>query len=291
MQTKKFDSISIIILASLVLADIFIWYTIVFSSPRRETEMYFLDVGQGDAELAIFPHNVKVLTDAGPDQKILRALEGVLNETDRYIDIAIITHPQLDHYNGFNYLIDRYTIGAFIFNGRSAPPDSKEWSTLLEKIRTKNIPLITIRSGDKIKYGDINIDFLSPDPLYIQSEELNDTSIVELIKTPQFKILLTGDIGMNIERFLVENRESLRANVLKIPHHGSKYSSSDEFLRAITPNVAIIEVGNRNRYGHPTKEALLRIASSTHAQIFRTDYDGTVKVLEENNKLKVFTHL
>jgi beta-lactamase superfamily II metal-dependent hydrolase len=287
---KKFDNFSIIVILAFVGLDIFLWQQILFAQPLKNAEVYFLDVGQGDAELLVLPHNIKILTDAGPDKKIVTSLEKILAQGDRYIDLVIISHPQLDHFNGLNFLLDRYEVGAIITNGRSDSPGVVEWKILTDKIRSKNIPLLTMKGGDAIRYEDNKIDFLSPNADYLQSAELNDTGIVEEIKTPKFKILFAADTGQNIENFLLDRKYDLRADVLKVSHHGSKYSSGDDFLRAVNPKVAVIEVGARNRYGHPAQETLLRLASSTHARIFRTDQDGTVKIFAEKGLLKVFTH-
>lgn len=283
---KRFDELSLLIVASFLALGGFIWYQIIFEKPAVRPEVYFLDVGQGDAELVVFPGNIKVMTDAGPDQKVLKSIGKVLPQGDRYIDIGIISHPQLDHFNGYNYLLDNYTFGAFIFNGRSDTKTVKEWPALVEKIKSKNIPLITLEDGDKIYYENNEIDFLSPNKDFVQSGELNDTGFVELVKNPDFRTLLTADIGFNVEDYLVARGTDIRADILKTPHHGSKYSSGANFLKAVGARIAVIEVGEHNRYGHPTKEALDRLGASG-AKIFRTDQNGTVEIFAENKKLKI----
>ena len=303
-QHKKSDSLSVVLLLLLVVLDAFVWREIVFGKPSEQPRIYFLDVGQGDSELVVLPGGIKVMTDAGPDKKVLDALDRIPNLGSRSIDLAVISHPQLDHFNGFQYLLDRYRIGAFISNGRSDTPGVAEWNTLIEKIKKQNIPFIILEAGDAIRYNGSRIDFLSPGPDFIGSGELNDTGFVELVKSEKLKVLLTADTGSNIEQYLLDKfdpstsfdktqdkslRTSLRADILKVGHHGSKFSSSDVFLAAVQPKVAVIEVGAHNRYGHPTKEALARLASSTAAKVFRTDQNGTVAAIVENGKLKVFT--
>jgi beta-lactamase superfamily II metal-dependent hydrolase len=280
------DSLSKAILLALIGCTIFVWFEIFAGKPSNVPRVYFLDVGQGDAELAIFPGNVKVLTDAGPDKKILAGLGDAIG-SDRYIDIGVISHPQLDHFNGFNYLLDNYRFGAFIFNGRADSPAAGEWQTLMDKIKSRNIPLLTLGAGDKINYLDSEVDFISPNKDFIQSAELNDTVLVELVKMPAFKALFTSDAGFNIEDYLIKNNVNIAADILKVGHHGSKYSSSEEFLKAVNPKVAVVEVGAKNTYGHPAEEALSRIASIA-AKIFRTDQNGTIEVLADNQKLKVY---
>lgn len=283
---KRSDGLSYIIFLSLAALTAFVCFRVFSGRPPDSPRAYFLDVGQGDAELFVFPGNVKIMTDAGPDKKVLSSLDKILPGGDRYIDLAIVSHPQLDHFNGFNFILDQYTVGAFVINGRSDTNGVSEWPELLRKIKERKIPLITLGAGDKIGYGNNEIDILSPDNDFVQSGELNDTGIVELIKTPQFKALLTADIGFAVEDGLVQNHLDIHTDILKVPHHGSRTSSGGKFLAVVHPRVAVIEVGAHNTYGHPTKEALVRLASSG-ARIFRTDIDSTIEIRAENGKLEV----
>lgn len=289
---RKFNTRALIITASLVAVNIYAWFVIFAQTGLRETHEYFLDVGQGDSELTVFPGNVKIMTDAGPaSSAVVRALERALPADDRYIDIAIASHPDLDHVGGYLDILDRYDIGVFVCNGRDGATDA--WRQLMEKIKEKNIPVITLGAGDRIRYEKNEINILSPNSLFIQSAETNDTSLVELVQINSgeaggFRTLLTADAGFNVEEnLLTQNAGALRADVLKVAHHGSKYSSGDGFLRAVRPTIAVIGVGTKNVYGHPTKETLGRIASSTHAAVFRTDRDGTVEIFSRGGKLNV----
>ncbi len=267
-----------------IVVDFFVWYRVIFGGYESKPKAYFLDVGQGDAELVIFPGNTKILTDAGPDSKIVGELEKIQELAGKYIDLAVITHPQLDHFNGFLGLLDRYNFGAFIYNGRS---DSQEgWSELIAKIKEKKIPLIALKAGDVIKNGENRINFLSPDENLLGSAELNDTGLVQLTDISGLKMLLAADIGGEIEKYLAENFD-LKADVLKVAHHGSKFSSSEEFLKAVGSRVAIIEVGENNKYGHPASSTLEKLSDFSPA-ILRTDVNGQIMALLDNEKLKIF---
>lgn len=144
----------------------------------------------------------------------------------------------------------------------------------------KKIPLINVLAGDVIRSRDSMISVLSPMSEFLSSGELNDGSIVIKISTSKTSIVLTGDITSRIETELVKKylREELKTDVLKIPHHGSKYSSTKDFIEAVQPGVAIIEVGSSNRYGHPAPETLERIVEAGVLKIFRTDLNGTIKM-------------
>ncbi|MEK7195259.1 MAG: hypothetical protein AAB655_01030, partial [Patescibacteria group bacterium] len=190
MSKRKPDNFSLIVILSLVVFSVFVWTEIIRGAPTGLTRAFFLDVGQGDSELVIFPGNVKILTDAGPDRSVVGSIEKVLGRNDRYVDVAVISHPQLDHFNGFNYLLENYRFGIFVFNGR--PASSSKWGAFYKKVRDKKIPLLTLGAGDRILYGSNSVDIVSPNNLYLQSAELNDTGLVEMIKTPFFRMLLTG---------------------------------------------------------------------------------------------------
>ncbi len=283
----KFDNFSLFIILALVFLNIFVWYQIVFVGPNINPVLYFLNVGQGDSELAILPQNIKILTDAGPDSKIVRELDKILPLSEHYFDIALITHAQLDHFNGFNYLLKNYSVGTFITNGQTA--DLPEWKEFEKNAKEKNIPIITLAFGDKIRFGKNLFNILSPTVELLQSSETNDSCLVAQLKTSNFSVLFTCDIASLTEKYLIKNLSStLKSDIIKVSHHGSKYSSNNEFLDAVQPKIAIIEVGAKNSYGHPAKEALARLASSTIQKIFRTDQDGTIKITVTGDKLKIF---
>src|ERR1700691_4715586 len=105
---KKKSNLIIIVAIIALCADFFIWQEIFTSAPANVARDYFLDVGQGDSELVIFPENIKVMTDAGPDDSVLTSLARAMPPGDDYIDVAIISHPQLDHFNGYNFILDHY---------------------------------------------------------------------------------------------------------------------------------------------------------------------------------------
>ncbi len=269
-----------LVLFALCGADLLLWQK-VLAGPG-DTALYFLDVGQGDSEVLVSPE-LTMLTDAGPDRKILDALAAALPGLKR-IDLALISHPQLDHFNGYNFLLDKYEIGAFIVNGRTDSPGVTEWTGLLSKIKSKNIPLLTLGAGDRVKTTEAEVDLVWPPAEFRNSSELNDTGLVEMIRAPGWKALLAADVDTAAEDYLAG--QNIRADILKVAHHGSKYSSSGQFLAAVRPKIAVIEVGAKNTYGHPAADTLSRLISGG-ARIFRTDQNGTVKISAGGNSLLV----
>jgi competence protein ComEC len=227
------------------------------------------------------------MTDAGPDSKIVNSLEKSISHSRKLIDVAIISHPEIDHFNGFNYVLDHYRVGVFVINGRDRPPEIRQWAELMKKIKDQNIPLVTLGEGDSIRYGSNRIDFISPGPQFVASAELNDGALVEKIQTPDFRALFMADAGINVEEYL-RGRYDLHADILKVGHHGSKYSSGIEFIRAVQPALAVIEVSARNTYGHPSAITLSRLSAST-IPVLRTDKNGTITVWRVAGKIKVST--
>lgn len=270
----------------LIIFDFFVWGQIVSGKSNNNLEVYFLDVGQGDGELAILPGGVQVLIDGGPNNKVLNEISAVMAPTDRYIDLVVLSHPQYDHFAGLIDVLKRYKVGAFIYNGREG--EAKAFADLKKALKETGTPEIILAGGDKIKYRDSRFDVLSPSPDLLKSPELNDTTLVMKLGdlNSATNVLFTGDIGENVEKYLVDNF-NIGVDVLKVAHHGSRFSSSGEFLGAARPKIAVIEVG-KNTYGHPTTQALNRL-SSADARIFRTDQDGTVKFVINEEGINIFT--
>lgn len=286
MRTKS-DKTAIAIIAALAALDVLVWIQIFSGAPKESEEIHFLDVGQGDAILTVLPGGVKILTDAGPDSRIRRALQNVLPADDRYLDLAVITHPQLDHFGGFRELLRSYKFGAFIWNGREGDLSMADWREFKDEIRKQDIPLIAVSEGDRIRSKNAEVRILSPNRVLLQSAELNDTAIVQMLEMPSFRFLSAADAGLEIEKRL-QKKYDLRAEILKVGHHGSKYSSGIEFLNEVRPRLAVISVGRGNRYGHPAPEILKRL-KFTAGNVFRTDENGTISVFTENGKIRVFT--
>ena len=273
----------IIFFVFLVVFDLFIWSLIILGGPNKNAEIYFFDIGQGDSEMIILPGNIKVLIDGGPDKKILSELASVLNPTDKYIDLIVLSHPQMDHFAGLIDVLKRYKVGAFIYNGREG--EAGAFQDLKKVLKENSALKIILAQGDKIKYQENIFDVISPSKEFLASKELNDTTLVLKLSINNFRALFTGDIGENIEKYLIDNF-NIGIDVLKVGHHGSKFSSSAGFLNEAKPKMSVIEVG-KNSYGHPTAQALARLADAS-SKIFRTDLDGAVKLVINSNSINIF---
>lgn len=275
---------SIILTAALVLLNITVFAQIAGALTSDSPEIYFFDVGQGDSQLIKLPEGVQILIDGGPpNRRVLNELASALATNDRYIDLIILTHPQLDHFGGLMDVFKSYQIGALIWNGRDGT--ANVFAEFKEIVKESGVDILVLGKGDKIKYKNALINILSPDKNLIRAKDLNDTSIVAQLSFEGTKVLFTGDIGEDVEKVI----NISGAHLLKVPHHGSKYSSSQRFLNFVKPRVAVIQVGG-NSYGHPTKEVLSRL-EKVGAQVFRNDSHGTIRAVLDEGKIKIYKAL
>ncbi len=285
LRTSMFNLNRIIlIIIFLVVFDVFIWGQILFFGPTENTEIYALNVGQGDSELVILPGGVKILIDGGPDNKVLGELSSIFRPTDRYIDLVLMSHPQTDHFTGLIDVLKRYKVGVFISSGKRGVVQS--FDDLEKTIQENKIPAVVLTEGDKIKYNDGSFNILSPSKNLLESSQPNDWALAMKLASQGVTALFTADIDSKIEESLLKKYD-LDVDILKVPHHGSKFSSSEEFLKAVTPKVALIEVGEKNTYGHPTPQTLEKLFAAG-AQIFRTDQSGIVKLVISDSKINIF---
>ncbi len=268
------------ILAIFVLNIILVCQIFIPNEDLEDYEIYFFDVGQGDSSM-IRVDDVKFLIDAGSGSKIINNLEKIGLDAPNYIDIVFISHPEVDHVGGLISLVEHYNIGLIVFNGY----ENELWSTIRNKLDMHNISYVALKSGDKASYKDIVFDVLWPLNIFNETKT-NDSSLVLRVCRKSSCILYPGDIGGVAENKLSEIYD-LQSYILKVPHHGSKYSSGFKFLNNVEPEISVIGVGN-NSYGHPTDDVLNRLAS-LNSEIFRTDINGIIKIIfDENGGARIF---
>ena len=248
-------------------------------SPDGHLHLRFLDVGQGDSALITTPGGNIIVIDGGPDWSTLEGLGVFLPFLNRHIDLLLLSHPNLDHLLSFPEILKRYSVGAIAFTGieNSLP----RYNEILALAKEKNIPLLLVSAGQSIDLGDgAHLEILWP-PKNIPEKfpkSDNDTSMVAMLKYGSHRALFTGDEERPVEETLVRAHADLKADILKVPHHGSRTSSSTGFLLAVHPSLAIISVGANNSYGHPRQEVIDRL-KRLGAEVKRTDESGTVEVV------------
>lgn len=278
------EKICLILIGLLILGNFILWQE-VFDFAKQNLEVIFFEVGQGDAIFIETPEKHQILIDGGPDSTILEKLAKELPFWDRRIDLIILTHPERDHLVGLIEVLKSYKIDYILWTGvvrQSLEYD--KWKELIEKEKAE---LLIAQNNQRIRVGKAFIDILYP----LKSLEgkkfknSNDSSIVSRLVFGENSFLFTGDISRKIERKLIEEKINLMANVLKVGHHGSKYSSTDKFLATIKPEIAIIQVG-KNNYGHPASEVLERLRKFL-IEVLRTDKDGDIKIITDGKNLMI----
>ncbi len=238
-----------------------------------------LDVGQGDGALVDLPNGELLLVDAGggrPDPGA-RALVPLLRARRRsVVDLAVLTHPHPDHYGGLRALRESMPVGELWDSGQ-AEAESPH-GPVARLLRSARRTAGRVRLAEAVchrprRYGGAELEVLWPCPGYDPGYDPNDNSIVLRLSYGERRFLFTGDIEELAEHALVERGEDLSADWLKVPHHGSRTSSTDAFLDAVRPRLAAVSCGRRNRFGHPHPEVTARY-DARGIPLFRTDREG-----------------
>ena len=230
----------------------------------------FIDVGQGDCAL-ISCDGQWLLVDGGPS-KASSTVYAILKRLGvTHLDHVISTHPDADHCGGLSGALEIATCGTFY--SPTTESDTKTWASLTERLARTGTPITIPAPGDAFALGSATVTFLGP---VRASSEDNNNSLVIRIDHAGNALLLTGDAERAEEADLISSGVNLRADVLKVGHHGSAGASSAPFLAAVAPRYAVISVG-KNSYGHPTDDVLDRLAAQ-QAQVLRTDQEGDIVV-------------
>ena len=225
-------------------------------------KVHMLNVGQGDSFLIEAKNGRQLLIDAGKDAGVLGELARVMPKGDRSIDVVIATHPDADHIGGLPQVLSRYDVGMFLIS--DVATDTAQFTALMEMLRNKNIPSYYARHGmtvmlDADSIVPTHFSVLFPDRPTTHWET-NSASVVGRLQIGQTSMLLGGDAPSSLEDFLLEARpQAVDVDILKLGHHGSKTSTSEVFLKATSPALAVVSAGVANRYGHPAPEVLSRL--------------------------------
>jgi competence protein ComEC len=256
---------------------------LVYASLREDRHglltVSFLDVGQGDAVFIDAPSGRQVLIDGGKGAAVLQRLSSVMPWWDRSIDAVIATHPDADHIGGLIDVLSRYTVGMIVHS--SVEGGTQTAAALEVAMRQEGAREVTALRGQVIELGDgAYIEILFPDRA-VPHVETNDGSVVARLVYGDTAFMLTGDAPATVESYLAAlDPDSLRADVLKAGHHGSKYSSGPIFLGAVGPRFGIFSRGCDNTYGHPAPEVVARF-KGFGVPTFDTCTDGTIRFVSD----------
>lgn len=258
----------------------YIWAAALVGHSKAQGVLTFavLDIGQGDALYIESPTGVQVVIDAGPDSSVLTKLADVMPALDHSLDAAIETHPDADHIGGFADILSRYSVGAFIEPG--IPKTTKTATALEKQIDQQKIPRYIARRGMILDLGGgayLRVLYPDHDVSRLGDAKANEGCIVVELIYGATSALLECDAPASVETRLlsISTSTELKSDILKVAHHGSKYSSTESFVTAVSPTVAVISVGAHNTYGHPTQQTLDTLTRHD-AEILRTDKEGTI---------------
>ncbi len=252
-----------------------VWSDVAGEERSGVARVAFLDVGQGDAIYIEAENGNRMLIDSGATATVLRELGRFMRPGERTLDVVVATHPDLDHIGGLPDVFERYDVGLFLEPG--VKDEGDDYRALVDAVREEGLQPVEARAGQVLALDEgVYLEILFPDR-DVSALEANSGSIVGRLVCGNDSFLLTGDSPEAIEEYLVGARASLKSDVLKLGHHGSRTSSSDSFLDAVAPTTAIVSAGCDNRYGHPHSEVLERLAARGVA-VCSTCAEGTVMV-------------
>ena len=260
---------------------------------QKDLKIYFIDVGQGDSTLIITPHNQKILIDGGGSENYETGknilIPYLLDRKIDKLDYILISHFDQDHVGGILELLEEIKVEKIIISKQIQI--TEQYIKLLEIAQNKKIKILQVQRGNKLKIeNNFTIDILFPDIEQITENAINNNSIVAKITYKNFRMLFTGDIEEIAEKELIKlyKNNELNVDILKVAHHGSKTSSTKEFLDLVSPKIALIGVGKNNNFGHPNQDVLERL-TDLGAKVYRTDKCGEITITIDNKCINLTT--
>lgn len=265
-------------IATVILSGIMGYQTSANAANPDVMEVHYMNVGQGDATLVTCGGHA-MLIDAGDDTKGTAIQNYLQKQKIKSLDYLILTHPDADHIGGAPVIITKFNIDKVFVSDYEK--DTKTYRKLIQALDDKRLKYMTPAVGSEYALGTATITILAPNDKY---DNPNDASIACVIQNGNNRFLFTGDAGENAEKDMLDNGEKLTADVYKVGHHGSKYSSSKEFMKAVKPSYAVISCGEGNEYGHPHAEVLNKLRADG-IEVFRTDESGTIVASSDGKKI------
>jgi len=266
----------------LVLVAIVAWLALR-GLPDGRLHVYFLDVGQGDAILVQAPDGRQILIDGGPSPTaLLNELGAVLPFWDHSLDLVVLTHPDGDHITGLIPLLDRYRVAQVLDVPQS--DTASEATPWRERLAALGIPRTLAQRGMRLPVGDLGITVLNPGPTLLTGTVSDDNNNAAVLRLDYggTSLILTGDAESEAEADMIAAGLPLRADVLKVGHHGSNGASSPAFIAAVAPRLAVIQVGAENTFGHPHPAVLERLGG---VEVLRTDQNGRIEVVSDGQRV------
>jgi len=252
-------------------------------APAADLSVSFIDVGQGDS-IFVVSGNSTMLIDTGERVQARK----VINFIERYgfsrIDILVGTHPHSDHIGGMADIINRFEIGKILMP--RVQHNTRTFENALDAIIKNNLTVRSPAAGEIFKLGAATVTVVGPHKVIDNS--LNNYSLVLRLTFDSYSFLFTGDAEHALEADILTSCVNISSTVLKVGHHGSRTSTGAAFLAAVSPEIAVIQVGQGNRYGHPNTVVLNRLKAAG-VEIYRTDIHGTVVAVIFGGALSIAT--
>lgn len=295
-MSRKSLLLTIFVIAGLIFGLVNQW-------PDGKLHLVQCAVGQGDAILLTQGFS-QVLVDGGPNDQVTQCLSDHMPFWDHQLELVVATHPDKDHIAGLVSVIERYDVKLFV--SINVANSTTVFNNLQAVVWDREVPIHVARRGEEILVGNIRLNVLSPEESdqnilvwqknsWEQSTEqilgstatasddsTNDQSVVMQASFGEFDALLTGDITASVEKRLASEFNLSGIEVLKVAHHGSKHSTSQELVEAVAPQVAVIGVG-KNQWGHPAAEVLAKLGESG-VTVLRTDIDGEIEIVSDGKE-------
>lgn len=264
---------------------VFVSLFFILNTIPQKLKIHFVDVGQGDCTFITTPQNKTILIDGGgsmsEEYNVGKStlLPYILDRGYTKLDYVFISHFDQDHSLGCAKIIENLTVSNLILNKQLEENDI--YKHIVSIAKQKKVNLIYVKAGDVITLNGVKIKILHPQEKLIAENSINNNSIVFKLEYKSFSILFTGDIENIAEEVILSKNINLKADILKVAHHGSKTSSSQRFIEAVSPKIALIGVGKNNMFGHPNREVIERL-QSYGTKIYRTDECGEISITVNN---------
>ncbi|MDP2684652.1 MAG: MBL fold metallo-hydrolase [bacterium] len=282
MLPKKFRK-TIIVYVIFIMALGLLIFLFNRTESNQELEITFFDVGQGDSIFIQTPSHQQILIDGGPDTSVVSKIGERLEFYDHHLDLVVLTHPHADHIMGLIEVLKRYEVDYVMYNDLDVDYDYyQEW----EKIILENgITVLNPVEHSQIDFGEVGFKVIYPfENLESDLEDINDSSIVLKMEYQDFSTLFTGDATVEVEEEIIQHGDNIQSNILKVGHHGSKYSSSFDWLEKVNAEYAIIQVGEYNKFNHPHKITIYKL-TGLGMEILRNDEMGDITINYKNGNI------